>query len=185
MKEKEKYQVAFTSKVHEELKLYVPAQDTDYHISRYVAAGAHNIYSSVGASKEVLTAVLDKMLTLCNEDKNNNSMRTDIAILANNLKYRMQYPVDEDCALRMGAIYCFLEDENPDETHDVFTRKKLLYAKGNGLDIPADPDLYAFFLNLGVQSTPSWKEYVTVLQDTDYLTSRQVTLNSLMPQRTL
>jgi len=42
------------------------------------------------------------MLELCNDEKNMKTLRTDVATLANNIKYRLSYPVDEDCALRMG-----------------------------------------------------------------------------------
>src|SRR5690606_1498497 len=152
-----KYQVVFESKVHG-VKFYTPANDTDYHLSRYVAAGAQNIYSSAGATREVLEAIADNMLQIVNADGNRTpSIKTDIGVLANNIKYRLKYPVDEDCAIRMGAIYCFMDGENPDEMHDLYTRKKMDYAKGSADGkIPADPELYSFFLTLGVQSTPAW-----------------------------
>jgi len=174
LKDNPLFQVAIESK---DVRLYVPAQDTDYHLSRYVAAGAQNIYSASGATKETITAITDKIIELCNSDQAIRTTRTDIAILANNLKYRLKYPVDEDCAIRMGAIYCFLEDEDPNTVHDVFTRRKIELAK-------KDPDLYAFFLNMGQQNTPAWTEYEQDLNDTEYLRGRQEGLNALQPQPT-
>lgn len=177
--------MAFESTVHEGLRLYVPASDTDYHLSRYVAAGAQNIYSASGATKDLLSAMMDRMIEMCNDEKNIKTLRTDIGVLANNIKYRLAYPIDEDCALRMGATYCFLEDEDPDTVSDVFTRKKVLFAKGDPQQkIKHDPDLYAFFLNLGQINTPSWKGLEQDLNDTDYLKSRTETLRSLTPQST-
>lgn len=185
MKDQNLYAVAFESKIHN-CKLYVPATDTDYHMSRYLAAGAQNIYSSSGATRDVLSAIADRVLSICNADKKQaDTWRSDISTLMNNVKYRLQYPIDEDCAIRMGAIYCFMEEENPDEMHDVYTRKKIAMAKGDPINgIPADPELYAFFLNLGVKSTQSWKEYETLLEDTDYFLNRQETLSSMTPQST-
>lgn len=185
MKDSNLYTEAFNSTVHG-VKLYIPATDTDYHLSRYVAAGAQNIYSSAGATREVLEAISDRILAICNADKKQgDTWRSDISTLMNNVKYRLQYPIDEDCALRMGAIYSFLEDENPEECNDTYTRKKVTMAKGDSIKgIPADPELYAFFLSLGVQSTTAWKEYGHLLDDTDYFQKREETLKSLTPQST-
>lgn len=185
LKDNPKYQLAFESVVHG-IRLYVPTTDTDYHLSRYVAAGAQNIYSASGATKDLLSAMMDKMIDMCNNERDVKTLRTDIGVLANNIKYRLRYPIDEDCALRMGATYCFLEDEDPDTVSDVYTRKKLQYAKGDTQhNIPHDPDLYSFFLNLGQINTPSWKGLEQDLNDTDYLKNRTEALQSLMPQNTL
>lgn len=186
MKDPNLYQVAFESKVHN-CKFYVPATDTSYHISRYLAAGAQNIFSGAGATREVLEAISNRVLEICNADKKQaDTWRSDISTLMNNIKYRLQYPIDELCAIRMGAIYCFMEDEDPNETHDVHTRKKLAMAKGDELNgTKADPDLYTFFLSMGVQSTESWKGYEAALEGTDYFQNRQETLTSLTPQPTL
>src|SRR6185295_14717018 len=91
-----KYKEIFHSKVHG-LHFYMPEDvATGYHISRYVTAGAQNIYSASGATKDLLEAMMDKMLELCNDEKNIKTLRTDVATLANNIKYRLHYPVDED-----------------------------------------------------------------------------------------
>lgn len=178
-----KYKEVFYSTVHN-LRFYMPEDiATGYHLSRYVAAGAQNIYSGAGATKDLLDALMDKMLERCNDEKNLKNLRTDIAVLANNIKYRLRYPVDEDCALRMGAIYCFIDGEDPDTTEDYHTRRKVMLAKGdNAQNIPPDPQLYAFFLSIGIPYTPAWSELSDTLTSTSYFSQRQETLNALMPQ---
>lgn len=179
-----KYKEVFYSKVHD-IKFYMPEDvATGYHLSRYVAAGAQNIYSAAGATKDLLGAMMDKMLELCNEEKNVKSLRTDIATLANNIKYRLKYPVDEDCALRMGAIYTFVDNEDPDSTEDYWTRRKLALAKGDAAqNIAPDPELYAFFLSIGMPFTPSWSELSPGSTGSNYFSQRTETLNALQPQR--
>lgn len=176
------YKEVFYSHVHQ-LRFYMPADIANgYHMSRYVAAGAQNIYAAGGATKELLNAMMDKMLELCNDEKSVKTLRTDIATLANNIKYRLRYPVDEDCALRMGAIYCFAEGENPDTVEDYWTNRKLLLAKGDATQgIKPDPELYRFFLTIGVPYTPAWNEQSDILNDTNYFSQRREMLNALMP----
>lgn len=169
------FKEVFHSKVHE-VKFYAPANG-EYHMSRYVAAGAQNIFAASGTTKELLVSFLNKMLDICNEEKNNKRLRTDIAILCNNLLYRTKYPVDEDCAIRMGAIYTFIEGEDPNNTDASFTSKKVELVKGE----PYDPDLYAFFLTLGAELTPAWSESEKVITDWEYLTKRAEQLRALMP----
>jgi hypothetical protein len=180
-----KYKEIFHSAVHN-LKFYMPEDIANgYHISRYVAAGAQNIYSAAGATKDLLGNMMDKMLELCNDEKNVKTLRTDIATLANNIKYRLRYPVDEDCALRMGAIYTFVEGENADVTEDFWTKKKLALAKGDAAqNIPPDAELYAFFLSIGLPYTPAWSEQSAILTDTDYFSKRTEVLNAMQPQPT-
>jgi len=177
------YKEVFYSQVHN-VKLYMPEDAANgYHMSRYVAAGAQNIYASGGATKDLLSAMMDKMLELCNDEKNVKNLRTDIATLANNIKYRLRYPVDEDCALRMGAIYTFAEGEDPDTVDDFWTARKVAWAKGDASqNISPDPELYAFFLSIGIIFTPAWKEQSAILTDLNYFKERTEQLNSLMPR---
>jgi hypothetical protein len=179
-----KYQEVFYSSVHN-TRFYMPADiATGYHLSRYVAAGAQNIYAASGATKDVLDSMMNKMLELCNDEKNLKTLRTDIATLANNIKYRVRYPVDEDCALRMGAIYSFAEGEDPDTTEDYHTRRKVALAKGDAPQgIAADPALYAFFLSIGIPYTPAWSGLSSTLSDTSYFSQRAEALNAIQPQR--
>lgn len=179
------YKEVFHSAVHN-LKFYMPEDIANgYHMSRYVAAGAQNIYAASGATKDLLEGMMDKMLELCNDEKNIKTLRTDIATLANNIKYRLHYPVDEDCALRMGAIYTFIEGENPDATEDFWTKRKVLLAKGDAAQhIAPDPELYAFFLSIGLPHTPAWSELSAISTGSDYFSQRAEMLNAMMPQPT-
>ncbi len=180
-----KYKEVFHSTVHD-VRFYMPQDVANgYHMSRYVAAGAQNIYAAGGATKDVLEAVMDKMLELCNDEKNLKLLRTDIATLANNIKYRLRYPVDEDCGLRMGAIYVFAEGEDPDATEDYWTKRKLTMAKGDATqNIMPDAELYAFFLAIGMPYTPAWSGLLHTLTPTDYFNKRTEDLNALQPQHT-
>lgn len=182
-KDNPKYTQVFTSKVHN-ASFYMPQDVANgYHMSRYVAAGAQNIYAAGGATKDLLNTMMDKMLELCNDEKNVKNLRTDVATLANNIKYRLKYPVDEDCALRMGAIYTFTDGEDAEQTEDFWTNKKLAWAKGDATqNIAPDPELYSFFLSIGTASTPAWKEQLDILTDTNYFKTRKENLNALQPQ---
>ncbi len=181
--ENPKYKEVFYSRVHN-LRFYMPEDAANgYHMSRYVAAGAQNIYAAGGATKELLGQMMDKMLELCNDEKSTKTLRTDIATLANNIKYRLRYPVDEDCGLRMGAIYTFVEGEDADTTEDYWTSHKVALAKGDATqNIPPDPELYAFFLSIGIPYTPSWSEQLAILTDSNYFSQRTEMLNGLLPQ---
>lgn len=178
------YREVFHSTVHN-IRLYMPQDAANgYHMSRYVAAGAQNIYAAGGATKELLANMMDKMLELCNDEKSVKTLRTDIATLANNIKYRLRYPIDEDCALRMGAIYVFAEGEDADHTEDYWTARKVAWAKGDAAqNILPDAELYAFFLSIGIPSTPAWKELSGTLTDSNYFKTRMDNLNGLQPQR--
>src|SRR6185503_2993625 len=180
-----KYQRAFHSEVHN-MDFYVPAQDSDYHLSRYIAAQAQNIYSACGITKDLLDSFLRKMIEMCNDQTQVKTLRTDIAILANNLLYRTKYPVDEDCAIRMGATYVMIEGEH-DEISDVWTQKKMDMAKGSSVVIGAvgimpDPALYSFFLTEGIKLTQSWTGLDSPLTNMDYFKNRSEELRILMPQ---
>lgn len=156
------------------IKFYQPANG-EYHLSRYVAAGAQNIFSACGITKTLLQTFMDKMIEMCNDEKSLKTLRTDIAIMCNNLLYRTKYPVDEDCAIRMGAIYCILEGEDPDICDASLTEKKVQMTR-------QDPDLYTFFLTMGIKYTPAWSESGTDMSDMEYFSKRMETLNALIPQ---
>lgn len=180
-KDNPQYKLIFESKVHG-IKFYMPVDNGGYHMSRYIAAGQQNIYSSLGATREYLDGLTQKMLDLCNNENNKDRLRTDMAVLANNLRYRLQYPVDEDCSIRMGAIYAIAQDEHAD-IHDNFqTQRKVDLAKGNQTHhISPDPDLYAFFLSMGLQATESWTKYEPTTTGNGYFQKRLSDLENLMP----
>lgn len=165
------YKVAAT---FDGINVFIPVDDTQYHMERYIAATAQQIYSDSGATKDVLGALMDEMIQKCNNEKDHKTLRTDIGTLANNIKYRLQYPIDEDCAIRMGALLSFLADENPDVVLPFWTEKKVRMAHAN-------PDAYTFFLSWGAINTPSYREQFSTSIDMDYFSKRRQTLASLLP----
>lgn len=172
------YQEVFTLTTGEKkIKFYTPTNMAEgYHLSRFVAAQAQSIYASSGITPQILNQIADQILLLCNDTKKNiNTIRTDIGVLANQLKYRTKYPVDEYCAIRMAAIYTFVEGEDPDKVNDAWTKHKVNLAMDN-------PDLYAFFLDMGIRYTPRYQELLKALSEEGYsLTMREETVKSLTP----
>lgn len=164
---------------HAGYSIYIPQDITSYHKSREVAAMAQHQYSESGITKEYLTAITDEGLKLVNDDKNKN-VRSDMAVLWNNIKYRLAYPVDEMCAIRMGAVLSFLEykdgkqivSEDPNKTEDFWTRKKVEIAL-------LHPELYTFFLTWGVVNTPSYNNRSDISIDMDYFNKRREAMMGL------
>jgi len=179
------YRIAFQSKVHG-IDLYIPAEGAAYHTSRYMAAGAQDIYSSAGATKELTGKIYKEIKRLCNDahSKKDISALMDINTWMDNLLYRHSYPIDELCSVRMGAIYSFMEDEDPDTMHDLFTQKKVAFAMGNfEQGVRSDPELYTFFLSMGIVYTPAYRELSDITTDTDYFSRRSETIAALTPQQ--
>jgi len=156
-------------------KLYMPVNTSDgYHLKRFVAAQAQDIYSRSGTTKELLVVMLNKMLDIVNDPKaDTRRIRTDIGTLCNNLLYRTRYPVDEDACIRMGAIYTFLDGEDPNDVNDLWTRKKVELAREDSI-------VYDFFIELGIRSTPSYREQLNILDDSEYFQNRRQALQGLM-----
>lgn len=176
------YKIAFESDVHKK-RFYVPSNLSNYHISRQMAANAQNIYASSGATKDVFKYLVTMMLDIVNDEKDLKRVRTDIGTLCNNILYRLQYPVDEDCGLRLGATYVFIEGEDPDIYSLPYTKQKEDLAKGNiQKGIKPDPKLYAFFLTMGIASMESYQNLSEGLKDMEYLMEREKILRTLMPQ---
>lgn len=169
----------------ESVTLYAPADPSSgYHTHRYIAAGQHEQYASMGGSKDVFEALFDAILDLANVDKPIKTVRSDIAVLCNNAKARMRYPVDEDAAIRMGAILTFMEGEDPDFVSDVFIQRKMELAKGKGVPnkpgyIPPNAALYTFFLSMGIAALPSYTAFLSNTNDTDYFNNRSKLLEGL------
>lgn len=171
----------FHSKVHD-VKFYAPAEDGKYHTSRYIAAGHQNIYSASGVTKDFIDNWSEKFLDIVNSENNKDRLRTDAAVMLNNLRYRLKYPVDEDCGLRMGAIYAIAQDEPFEMLENLHTDRKVKLARGSASEkIAPDPELYTFFLTLGIEFTASWQEYKADIIGTPYFQKRMETLNSLTP----
>lgn len=178
------YKVVFTSTVHEGVKLYAPVEVSKYHNHRHIAARAQDIYSSSGADKSLQAQYSAEIKRLCLEGIQKNLKENFMAIntLQDNLDYRRAYPIDELCAIRMGALYCFLEDENPDTVQNFYTQRKLDYALGKAMELAPDPAMYDFFLHMGIAYTPSWQESLHHLDDMDYFKNRDDMTRSLLPQ---
>lgn len=176
------YKQVFFSEVHN-LPIYALENNAKYHLSRYIEAGAQDRYSAAGATKEYLDNLTAKMLERLNAEKNDTTLRTDMAVLVNNLRVRLRYPIDEDCALRTGAIFTFIEGEDPDSIHSYWINRKLDLCKGS-IDgkIPPDPALYTFFLSMGHQLTPSWENILSPSETmSEYLEKRTDTLRQFLP----
>lgn len=164
-------------------RFYIPVKATDYHTHRYVEALNQQIYSNAGATPEVLIEVMNIIISKCNDEKDIKTLRTDIAALANSIVYRTKYPVDQTCALRMGAILTFMEydhegkliSEDPDKPDWFWINKKVQLALNN-------PELYTFFLTWGVANTPKYRELLDTLNDRDYFSKRMEAIMTLLPQ---
>lgn len=165
------YKVVFHSEVHN-ISFYQPIDEGRFHASRYIAAGHQSIYASSGGTPEYFDAITGQMLTIINSG-NKERIISDLSVLVNNIRYRLKHPVDEDCALRIGAIYSIMEDENPDEVLGSQTTHKIKLAK-------QDSKLYEFFFITALMSVPKWQG---LLNDTNeiapYLNNRMEALNSL------
>lgn len=156
---------------------YTPTEDTQYHKCRELAMQAQEVYSRCGISKEVLQSFINELTERANNSKI-NTLRTDIGVIANNLQYRLNNIVDEEIALKMGAIACFTGDENPNELHEPYTKLKLDIARKNS-------HVYDFFLHLGVACIPDYAQLLRGLQIREYLTQRNEVLSGLTLQPTL
>lgn len=149
---------------------YEPAADTNYHNSRLVAAGALNIYAGAGITPQLLEKVLDEMEKAVNTNK-----VVDVAVWINNLRYRKRYPVDEDVALRMAAVFTFLQGEDPNRTENHWTERKVAVMK-------ADPEAYSFFLPMGIANTAAYRNLAETISQS-YFQQRAIELERLVPEK--
>lgn len=157
------------------VKIYVPSDvTTGYHKSRELAMAAQERYSSGGISKQLLQAMCGKALEMINKQNALDTLRTDMSVLWNNLRARTEHPVDEYCAVRMGAIGCFVEGEDPDRVIEVWTNRKMAFAAEH-------PDIFTFFLNWGVALTPEYSSLLRGLSIQDYLTEREQMMQQMLP----
>ncbi|ROI05460.1 hypothetical protein EGI16_03475 [Chryseobacterium sp. G0240] len=146
----------------EPLRYYSLTNMSEYHMSRHLAASAQNMYSAAGITPTVINSICDQMIQAVNDKK-----IVDVAVLANNLKYRTKYPVDEHATLRMAMIYSIVEREDPDKCENHWTEWKLKR-------ILDEPEAYSFFLPIGLELTPAYSEYL-----------QEVSLNSLNQRKTM
>lgn len=133
---------------------------------------AQDHYSRCGVSREVLKSLTDKMLEVVNGQFNTTTFRSDIAVIANNMQYRMSNIVDEECILRMAAIGLMLVNEPPDEVSEVWTGRKIALAQQH-------TEIKAFFLRMGIAFTPEYANLLRGLEAAEYLRDRQIVLDGL------
>jgi hypothetical protein len=164
---------------HEDYRIYTPVNIMEgYSTSRYIEAMNQQIYAQAGATKEVLAQCMDEIILKCNLIENIRTTKTDIAALAQSIKYRLAYPVDQHCIIRMGCTLSFLECEDGSEPA-AFT--SVWQQKKEKLAFTVQP-LYDFFLSWGHDNLrQSVKAYDTSI-DLDYFHNRTLTLNSLTEQ---
>lgn len=161
-------------------RIYTPVNIMDdTSLYRYTEAINQDIYNRAGASKEVIEQVMNMIIERCNDtERTFRTARTDIAALANSMLFRLKNPVDEHCALRMGFILSYMENDTHSEpvtnTQPWWMNKKMELAMNN-------PEAYAFFLTWGMSSSPTYREALDTLTDSNYFNKRQEQINAILP----
>lgn len=167
-------------------KLYVPINTTDYHESRHIEANKYNLYAAAGLTNEALHGAMDNIIEICNAP-NFKTGRTDIAAIANAIKYCTRYPVDEKCAIRVGCVLTFIEYtaedgqlvvEDPEKPNYFFQQKKERLAEDF-------PEFFSFFLQLGVVNSPNYVMWLEALNDSEYLSKRREEMKRFLPHNGL
>lgn len=156
---------------------------TDLHASRYVEALRYLEYANCGITPDILGQLMDEIIQRCNMTLEMKTRTTDIAALAQNVKYRLAHPVDQHCAIRIGSLMSYMEyehegkiiAENPQKAESFWFEKKQRLA----MEVP---EVYSFFIELGMANLPTYKELWPTLSDTDYFLRRDHILSSLLPE---
>jgi hypothetical protein len=157
------------------INIYIPADISNYHMSRYVQLQHQLIYANAGTTAERLNEIADAILQRCNLQSKLETRITDIGVLANEIKYRTKYPVDENCSIRIGAVLSFMDGEDPDKYDIFWTRKKEELAMTNS-------DAYSFFLSWGISNIEPYRKQFDTSISLDYFSKRREALASLTPQ---
>lgn len=186
---------------HNGIRLFTPTNIMDgYSAQRFVEAMNQQIYANAGANKEVLQEVMNEVKRRCNDEKN-KSIRTEIGALVESVLYRLQYPVDQHCAVRMGAILCFMEEDIQDKLTQSTEREGSVTVATSPKYVLSEPEdkidsvwlqrketlafsdqkFYDFFLTWGIVNTPLYREHFDILKDSDYFNKRMETIRSLTP----
>lgn len=165
------------------IKLFVPINTTDYHMSRYIESSKHAKFSSIGITPELLKRHLDAIIDVCNVTAEQKTLRTDIGALANAIKMRMEYPVDDLCAIRIGISLTFAQitdssgniiTEDPNKVEYYWMKRKEELAIDN-------PDLYAFFLGMGMSSLGKSIEHLNISDDMAFLMEKAARMREVYP----
>jgi hypothetical protein len=147
------------------IQLFEPIQDSNYHTSRWIEVNRQLMYANSGITEEVLGNLVNKILEYCNADKPVSTFRTDIAYIANAIKYHMAYPVDEKASIRLGATLYFFDNEDPNQCYSHLIDQKVTLAHQHA-------DLYTFFLSKGLQNMPKYALTLGTSNVEDYLSKR-------------
>lgn len=188
---------------HNGVRIFTPIQGTEvYSTQRYIEAMNQNIFSQSGATRDVLETVMNEILQRCNDDKN-KSIRTEIGALVQSIIYRLAHPVDQHCAVRMGAILSFMEEDvqvskaiaDPaDESKTIIVsneppiiisepqeKAEYLWIDKKMQLAFSDSKMYDFFLTWGIVNTPAYNERLDILKDSEYFVKRMEAITSLNP----
>src|ERR1043165_766903 len=106
------------------VRIYVLTNTMALHTKRYAEIFYQQIYANSGANAEVLRQTYQEMLDRCNDMKNAKTFRTDMSALVQSLMYRLEYPVDQHCAIRMGCICSFMEFDTVDVAGNPITQSE-------------------------------------------------------------
>jgi hypothetical protein len=158
-------------------RFYTPVNIADYHRSREAECRFQNIYSNAGATAEYLREICQAGLKMIENDPKSETLRQNTISIFNQIIYRTQNPIDSLCSIRMGAILLLLEYEDQSEPVDVkssWTDKKIQLA----MDIP---EVYSFFLSLGVNNTEAYLSRLDTLRNGNYFQERADIIRSLSP----
>lgn len=177
----QEYQKVFE---HSKINIYVPVNTTTYHTSRVLEATKQSMYAASGATEDVINQHLQAIIDLCNQKGEIKNIRTDIASVATALQARTKRPLDAHCAIRLGATLSFaalVKDgvettlEDPNKTQLFWLNKKMELA----FEIP---ELYTFFLSMGISSIPQYNDLSSTLSDMDYFVNRMRELEAMLPK---
>jgi hypothetical protein len=155
-------------------RFYMPTETTAYHKSRELAMAGQDTFSRAGIDPETLREFAQLLLDKANKVTNDATLRTDVGVVATNLLLRLREPIDELCAIRMGAIACIHEDEDPDKCTQSWIQRKIQLAKEH-------PAIFDFFLQMGIAFTPEYVNLLRGLEAEEYLLRRNRQIELLTP----
>lgn len=165
------------------VSVYTCVKETEYHTVRYIEALNWQAFASCGITKDKLSVLTDEIIDMCNAEKPAKTLKTDIASIAQLIKYAMKYPVDEHCGVQLGCMLSFIEyevdgvtySEPADKIDELFMRKKMDIALNNS-------DAYAFFLGWGIANIPEYRTHFDISTSTDYFKNRLQAMQAIMPE---
>lgn len=152
---------------------FMPTDTTTYSKWRELAMSGQDAFSRAGISEDVLKQFAQQLLDKCNKQPNDTTLRSDTAVIATNILLRLREPVDELCAVRMGAIACIHADEDPVQCTRSWIAKKMELAKEH-------PAIFDFFLHMGIGFTPLYGSLLRGLTAEEYLTNRNEQLSKVV-----